>query len=751
MSLQPSNSKHSPMAYFFHLRGKSLVQKSLRGMLMELLYQVLEKYPRSFELIRPIFMNLKRLKQDWDIRSLSKAILHIPYIPPAVPGCRDHITIFVDALDENQNQDDNNTLLSIFDNLNTTYKGVRVRLDSPLLKICLASRPWPIFQQRLGDDPKVPSFAIHDFTTNDIQEYTNSRLLTTSHLLHTYGERQKAIAHLSADIASRAKGVFIWVRVVVDNLRQNIIDGTPIESLQYILREYPEELDEMYKFTLKRIRGQYRPETKIVFKVMLASRVPLTVQQLFTVTNICIGLDASNYHDIISWLASRSGGLINVFDTGAGEQLSVVSGGDAEPTSDSSISANLHVEFLHQTVQYFVRHSLDDFLEVAKTKSAVAHLSGSRLLALACLDSHPPHPHLWDVAKDIFSYIREVEREEDETKNHQMTCLPRWTSYDLHDFPFRIRDKQGCPQSTTPETLVQYLDLNNEIVAKLIGRSKRSKHFFDGEIPKDMIPFAVATMHNLYHARDAQHPLILAPESRQSIRRLLLFIASIGPRLSNDRLDRPRMFRNILASYALPVRDTFPVREPFPEVLNQLPFKPINDLFECIATDKLRASLAAILVALKPSTEIDDDTLLSFAEGLDGEGYKDTLTVKGHPPALFPEMRGFYSVQMTLSAFCSRFREDNRSKWVDLFSKTWDDAPPDLQLNYRDARSFVDLAAWDAMGRKPPRHVYTTTSFDADMVFSLVPQTIASAGIPAVVVGLGGSRIFRAFYPGMAV
>lgn len=308
MSLQPSSSKGDPMAYFFHLRGKSLVQKSLRGMLMELLYQVLEQYPRSFHLIRPIFMNLKRLKQDWDIRSLSQAMLQIPHIPPAVSGRRDRVTLFVDALDENQNQDDNNNLLSIFERLNATYRSVRVKPDAPVLKICLASRPWPIFRQRLGDNPQVPSFAIHDFTRNDVERYTKSQLLTTTTMLKASCERKSAISQLSSDIASRAKGVFIWVRVVVDNLRQDIIDGTAIEALRGILHKYPEELDDMYKFTLKRVRGGYRPETLILFKAMLASRVPLTALQLYTITHICMSSPqpdpdpTESSEDILSWL-----------------------------------------------------------------------------------------------------------------------------------------------------------------------------------------------------------------------------------------------------------------------------------------------------------------------------------------------------------------------------------------------------------------------------------------------------------------
>ncbi|KAG6355404.1 hypothetical protein INS49_003366 [Diaporthe citri] len=450
MSLQRSKSKHYPMAYFFHLRGKSLVQKSLRGMLMELLYQILQQYPRSFELISPIFLNLKRLNQSWDIQSLSQAILHIPHIPPAVSGRRDRITLFIDALDENQKQDDNNTLLDIFDSLIRTYRSVRDKPDAPVLKICLASRPWPIFQKRLGDELRVPSFAIHNYTAEDIQQYTESRLFTSKEMLEVFNERQSAIWKLSADIASRAKGVFIWVRVVVDDLSQEAVDGTSTDSLQKILQKYPEELDKMYKLTLKRVRGTYRPETVIIFKTMLASRVALTVLQLYTITRVCVGTPPSKNiptesQDVISWLASRSGGLINIVDAGADKQLAEASGGDSNSTSiesaaGSSTWLNLHVEFLHQTVQDFVRNSLDDGFEMAQPKPAVVQVSGSRLLAFAYLDSHPPHRHLRNVAKDIFSYMREVEREEDEAESGQITFLPHWAAYDLHYFPFRVRD-----------------------------------------------------------------------------------------------------------------------------------------------------------------------------------------------------------------------------------------------------------------------------------------------------------------------
>lgn len=762
MSLQSSTSKSHPLAYFFHLRGKSLVQKSLRGMLMELLYQVLEKYPRSFELIRPIFLNIKRLKQDWNIGSLTQAMLQIPHIPPAVPGHRDHITIFVDALDENQNQDDNNMLLSIFDNLNATYMDVRSKPGVPVLKICLASRPWPVFQQRLGDNPRVPAFAMHDFTMSDIQAYTNNRLLKTISRHESHGERQKTISRLSADIASRANGVFIWVKIVVDNLRQDITDGTPIASLLAILHEYPEELDDMYKFTLKRVRGAYRPETMIIFKIMLASRVPLTALQLQLITHICIGspqynprpIDSSDF--ITSWLASRSGGLIDIVGTGAEERLSAVSGGSfkpiAQPASDTSFGSEFYVEFIHQTVQEFVRNSLDDSLGITTPQSSMTQLSGSCLLALACLDIHPPHPQLRNIANDIFSYIREFEREEEEKKIQKIVCLPHRSSYDLHDFPFEIGRSgiRGHAESTTGEMFSAYLDMNNELIPKLMSQKKTSDEFFDGSIPGYMTPFVLSILHNLYHTKAPEHFLKLAPAMRWTGRNLLLFMASVGPRLSEDRLDRTRMFRHVLAM--CPVEG--PHRIPY-----DFPYRPVNKLFGCVQTNGFRGSLATIIVALEPSPWLDDDTLLSFVQSLNGEGFDGVLNVT-FPSKLTPRGQGsdkrvqttpniHKGILMTLSAFCSRFRETNRSKWVELFWEDWVDISSGSVSNSGNGvRPFYDLAAWDATDRRPPRHIYTSTT--ADVVTNphdVMPQAIASIGIVPAVVGMGGSQIFRAFYP----
>jgi hypothetical protein len=48
------DSKGQPLAYFFQLRGKALVQKSLRGMLEEILCQLLQQFPHFYTFIQPL-------------------------------------------------------------------------------------------------------------------------------------------------------------------------------------------------------------------------------------------------------------------------------------------------------------------------------------------------------------------------------------------------------------------------------------------------------------------------------------------------------------------------------------------------------------------------------------------------------------------------------------------------------------------------------------------------------------------------
>lgn len=464
--------------------------------------------------------------------------------------------------------------------------------------------------------------------------------------------------------------------------------------------------------------------------------------------------------DILSWLDIRSSGLIDLVTTGEADPPHPAAPGTGvekpprETRRETPIRLDPHAEFLHQTVQDFVRNSLDDALGIVGPTSSVAQLSGPRLLALACLDRHPPHHQLRDLAEDIFSYIREVEREEDGSKRQQMTCLPHWNSFNLHDFPFHIRQPHKLPPKPTSREMFRYYgDTNNALVRKIFLQPPQTAVPLHSEISAVLAPYVVTILNNLYRTQGPENFLKLDPDHSPGLKHVLLFIASVGPRLSNDRVDRPRMFQHILTSYlATPLRGPDWNQEYVSKYHSGLwPYRRITESIGHISLSKPSLSLASILACSKPSTELDDDTLLSFVQKLDGQfGYHDILNVE------VPEinmMQGQYelassgqTVNMTLPAFCSRFRDINRSSWTAQFLKSGTDGLPPLRVRFVGAPdftepAFVDLAVWDAAGLKPPPHAYTQFAEEGN----IVAQVIASACMPAALVG-GGSRVFKAFY-----
>jgi hypothetical protein len=167
------------IAYFFHLRGQSLAQKSFHGMLTEILYQLLACGPQVYRHVAPLYDGLvhsqRKKTPDWDTETLQEAIITaLTWERSTTNPERARYIFFIDALDENAHESENKMLLSFIRRMEAL---AQTQLIHNGIKICLASRPWLIFQKDLGSDPRVPSFAIHDFTKGDIETYTRRHLL----------------------------------------------------------------------------------------------------------------------------------------------------------------------------------------------------------------------------------------------------------------------------------------------------------------------------------------------------------------------------------------------------------------------------------------------------------------------------------------------------------------------------------------------------------------------------------------------
>jgi hypothetical protein len=106
--------------------------------------------------------------------------------------------------------------VAIVKQLAEAFSQRKEKLPGNVLKICLASCPWPIFQKELGNDLRIPKFAIHDFTKQDIKKYTSQHL--TSAMPKVNESSEASVEQLVEIVVEKAHGVFIWVQIVVQHL-----------------------------------------------------------------------------------------------------------------------------------------------------------------------------------------------------------------------------------------------------------------------------------------------------------------------------------------------------------------------------------------------------------------------------------------------------------------------------------------------------------------------------------------------------
>jgi len=339
------------LGFFFHDRG-SHVQKSIDGMLQGVLHQLLSQIPELLPFVYTIYKDLvksqRNSKPEWTFDTLCAAW-------KAITQQRTvhlHACMFLDALDEHEG--DNNRLSNFIYELLSSANGAIVRI-----KICVASRNWNIFGEHFGN---CPQFAIHEHTTLDIQAYTSERLHDA---MASFGEEGRhafmlKVERLASQVTTKARGVFIWVRIVLDELVKGVRDGTPISLLEEKVTQMPEELSDLYRHTLERIEPEYAEESYIMLQIALCCLSPLPLQ---TFTK-CVSFSRwqkvheATKEEMIRQIVSRSGGLLETISTSRSTEIIPKEDESEDGASDIAVLGfdidDSVVQFIHQTVKDFV-------------------------------------------------------------------------------------------------------------------------------------------------------------------------------------------------------------------------------------------------------------------------------------------------------------------------------------------------------------------------------------------------------------
>ncbi len=326
-------------SFYFWNAGNEM-QKSQRGLFQSLLLTIFKKCPHLIPLVCPsrwlsVQSGFEQL-ETWDVKELFNAIKGIiSQLSDSTHNIR--CCFFIDGLDEYEG------------NHYEVVKALSVLTSSSVVKVCLSSRPWSIFEDAFGKTTDRKLY-LQDLTQNDIRSYVENNLRKHQSFEISMPEEQEQYNEIIEETVSKSKGVFLWVVLVVRSLYEGLTNGDSIHILQQRLHSFPSDLEDFFRHMLDSVDNVYQQDMARTFQVALQATdsLPLIAYSYADETALEYALDLPvgpiSTNELISRLDkmrrrvnSRTKGLLEI----CGNSTSVGELGD-------------WVEFLHRTVRDFL-------------------------------------------------------------------------------------------------------------------------------------------------------------------------------------------------------------------------------------------------------------------------------------------------------------------------------------------------------------------------------------------------------------
>lgn len=249
------------LTHYFWSAG-SQIQKSQHGLWRSLLLGLLRQAPGLMPEVCGELWNklddVDRRSHDWSLSQLRKSLECFSKLSPT--GHR--FCIFIDGLDE-------------FDGDHPDIVETLLRLsESSHLKLCIASRPWNVFEIGFGGEDRHKIY-IQDLTHQDIVKFTRSRLEWRSRNSWAHSVTAEERERLITTVTNRAQGVFLWVFLVTKYLREGLDNGDTFGNLQAMLQAFHPELEPFFKQMLDSVTLFYHCQMAGILRLSLVSQRPL--------------------------------------------------------------------------------------------------------------------------------------------------------------------------------------------------------------------------------------------------------------------------------------------------------------------------------------------------------------------------------------------------------------------------------------------------------------------------------------------
>ncbi|KNB06504.1 kinesin [Fusarium oxysporum f. sp. lycopersici 4287] len=255
-------AKSSIVATFFYSYREGELQRSHYSMLQSILYDILDQDEGFFYHRFQIEYRRQRRREPrvaWDYDSLKTVLKSLQDYPAK------RLYLIIDAVDESEENDRRDILKLLFELCSKTKYCIA--------KVFVASRPVGELDLRISPS-RLNFIRLQDETKRDISSFAHSFLdgLNLTHIL----------AQAAEYIIENAQGVFLWVKLVGEQLVKSYGDGFSEEEIFGLLKQLPTQLEDFYKHMLEKMlegKSDLVGDVKI-FRFVLFAKRPLAVDEL---------------------------------------------------------------------------------------------------------------------------------------------------------------------------------------------------------------------------------------------------------------------------------------------------------------------------------------------------------------------------------------------------------------------------------------------------------------------------------------
>lgn len=247
------------VTFYFWAGTVDQMQTSKQGLYRTLLSQILEACPEAIPYAAPARWETLCLF-NVDTRPLTVTDLQemlvraVQYVSSRMKLC-----FFIDGLDEFKGK---------IKDLKELVDWVKVLINTGPVKICVASRPWVVFEDALDGKPNL---LLENLTQSDINDFVTSKFRADAEF-KTLQQREPDFAdQLIAEIVRKATGVFLWVNLVCSSLIDGMMAGDRIIDLRKRLDLLPSDLETLYDRILDNLDPFYHEHAARYFFLMRAS------------------------------------------------------------------------------------------------------------------------------------------------------------------------------------------------------------------------------------------------------------------------------------------------------------------------------------------------------------------------------------------------------------------------------------------------------------------------------------------------